>query len=507
MGRGLQAGGLTMTKKRLRYRFTFFQRQFLSHLIISLLILALMSIGFAYYIKQQVYATQSEELSSAGRVIVRLLAREEEEPIVPIQAYRNLLSERKISFIVLDKTGDVVYRDPKMPGTLRSKAFLDGLRARIMSMKDNQSFTVENDTERPLIVVTKPIHPKSQKGDMYLFVTAPMHSFQETLQSFDRAAIYVVALIFLLGLGVSWLISRNMSKIVQQLRQATRRISAGQYEARLPVKRTDELGDLALDFNTMALQLEAASNKLQQYEMRRRHFILDVTHELRTPLTSIRGIIEGLKNHLVTQPEDREKYYGIIEKETFRLIRLINELLDMEKIENGQITLHKKRSPLKELLEIVVESLEMLIEAKNLQIIIECDSDLLVYGDYDRLTQIMINLIKNSIQFTDYGTIRLKGVETDTETRIEISDTGRGMTPDELSMIWDRFYKADPSRSKNNSETGLGLSIVKQLVEAHNGTIEAASTAGMGSAFLIILPRSDSSDSLNEPPPQAMLPG
>jgi signal transduction histidine kinase len=483
---------MTMGKKRLHYRFTFFQRQFISHMLVSILILALTGAGFVYYLKQQSYVHVTEELSSAGKVIVRLLTREEEEPTAPLLAYRGLLSERKISFIILDKTGEIVYRDPKMSAALRNKAFLDGLRARIMSIKDNQSFIVERSPEQPLVVLTKPIHPKSKTNDMYLFIFSPAAGFKDTLLTLDRNVGYAAAFIFVIAALISIYISRRMSQSLQPLRHATRKIAAGNYAARMPIIRSDELGDLALDFNAMAVQLEVSSQKLEQYELRRHSFMTDVSHELRTPLTSIRGIIEGLKNNLVTEPEDKHKYYTIIEKETFRLIRLINELLDMEKIENGLITLIKKNSSLREIMETVVETLEVLIEAKKLQIVIECDSDLVVYCDYDRLTQILINLIKNSIQFTEYGTIRLTATETEVSTLIDITDTGRGMTSAELALIWDRFYKADPSRAKSSSETGLGLSIVKQLVEAHGGTIEASSTPGIGSSFVITLPKVES---------------
>ncbi|OXM85472.1 sensor histidine kinase [Paenibacillus rigui] len=475
-----------------RYRFTFFARQFVSHLMVSLLILGALASGFVYFMKQQALELETSELTSAGKGIVRLLVKEDVEPTAAIQAYRNLLSERKISFILLDKSGEIVYRDPKMPAPYREKLFLDDMRQRIFTMKDNESFILNSTDNEPLVVVSKPIRAKSLKGDMFLFVFSPLQGYEVTLQTFNEALIYMVLIVFVLAVLVSWLFSRNMSKSIRALRRATRQIASGNYASRLPVQRSDELGELSADFNTMAIRLEAASNKLQQYENRRRHFIMDVTHELRTPLTSIRGIIEGLKNGLVTQPEDKYKYYGIIEKETFRLIRLINELLDMEKIEAGMITLHKKRNALRDLLEMIVESLEVLIEAKHLRIDIDCDPDLSVYGDYDRLTQILINLVKNSLQFTEYGSIRLKGSDNETETMIEITDTGRGMTPEELSLIWERFYKADPSRTKSSSETGLGLSIVKQLVEAHEGTITAESTPGIGTTIYITLPKMNS---------------
>lgn len=481
---------------RFHLRFTVFARQFVSHLIISLLILGVLASGFIYYMEQQALEIETNELTSLSKGISRLLLREDIEPTAAIQAYRNLLNERGISFILLDKSGDIVFRDPKMPGPIRTKSFLDELRQHIFSMKDNPSFILKGKDSQPLVVATRTVHPRNQKGDTFLFVFSPLRGYEVTLQTFNEALIYMVLIVFVLAVLISWLISRNMSKSIRALRQATHQIASGNYASRLPVERSDELGELSADFNTMAIQLEATSHKLQQYEKMRRHFIMDVTHELRTPLTSIRGIIEGLKNDLVTEPEEKQKYYGIIEKETFRLIRLINELLDMEKIEAGLITLNKKHHALHDLLEIVVESLEVLMETKHLHIIIECEPDLMVYGDYDRLMQIMINLVKNSLQFTEFGSVRLRGMETETATKIEISDTGRGMTSEELSLIWERFYKADPSRSKHSSETGLGLSIVKQLIEAHHGTIEAISTPGIGTTIEIMLPKAQQQLSL-----------
>ncbi|UUZ90326.1 HAMP domain-containing histidine kinase [Paenibacillus sp. P25] len=476
---------------RFRYRFTFFQRQFLSHLIVSSLILSLLSAGFIYFMEKQLFTRETEELGSIAKVIVRVISKEEEEPSLALQTYRDLLGERKISFILMDKNGEVVYRDPKMAKALASKPFLDGLRGKVLAEKDTGGFTVERNTQEPLVVVYRPLKPKSNKGDLQLFVISPLYGIQGTLRTLDFAILYIIVFVFLLAVAVSWLISRSMSRSIGSLRLTTRRLASGDYSARSPVLRSDELGELANDFNSMADQLEQADEKLKQFEMRRRHFVMDVTHELRTPLTSIRGIIEGLKNGLVSRPEEQMKYYGIIEKETFRLIRLINEPLDMEKIESGLITLHKTRTPLSELFGFVSETLEVLIEEKRLHLLIECPPKLEVYGDYDRLTQIVINLVKNSIQFTDYGSIRLTGSETESAVVITVADTGRGMSAKELALIWDRFYKADPSRSKNNSETGLGLSIVKRLVEAHGGTIAADSTPGLGSAFTVTLPKQD----------------
>jgi signal transduction histidine kinase len=478
-----------MKSVRVRYRYTFFQRQFVSHLILTLLVLVLISVGFIYFIKGQIFASKTDELNSASKVISRLLQKEE-DPLLSLQAYRVVLNERKISFIVLDRNGDLLYKDQRsLPAFIKSKTFINSLKEQIPALQDEKRFIIEKNTANPLIVVPRTVKIKNQT--FYVFVIAPVQGITETLRTLYKTIAATAIFVFMLAIAVSWLISRSMSRSVQELRQATKQIAAGDYAARSSVNRTDELGELAEDFNSMAQQLGAASDQLKSYEDQRRRFITDVTHELRTPLTSIRGIVEGLKNNLVSEAADRNKYYAIIEKETFRLIRLINELLDMERIQNGLVTLNKGEYPLHDVMEVVTESLEVLVEEKNLQIVLDCPPEVTIYGDYDRLTQIMINLVKNSLQFTAYGTIRLTGSETESDTLIVISDTGRGMTSEELTLIWDRFYKADPSRSKERSETGLGLSIVKQLVEAHGGTIEAESVPGLGSTFKLSFPKFD----------------
>jgi signal transduction histidine kinase len=513
-----------------RLKFHFFARQFLSHLFVIVLIFAIVSVGFRLYFEDHIYNTKSDELNSYANIIIRLVQKAEEPlpglgggngqgpgpaagsggavpaapgvPGVPggggaspggatplqANAFQATLAERKISFVLMNENGDILLRDQRtLAGEFRRRSFLESLKSHMGPGADGTSFRIEKDTPDPLLVLPRSFKLRNQT--LYLFVMSPEQGLYETLQQVSRTSLLLLVPALLLAVAVSLLLSGGMSRSVQKLREATRRIASGSYSARADVKRSDELGELARDFNSMAAQLEEASNKLAQYDINRRRFITDVTHELRTPLTSIRGIIEGLKNDFVPDPSERKRYYAIIEKETFRLIRLINELLDLERIENGLIELKYGTYPLYELLELVSESLEVLIEEKNLRLLIECPKEVAFHGDYDRIMQIVINLVKNSIQFTAHGTIRLIGLETEQHTVIEVADTGQGMSPDELTHIWERFFKADPSRAKQRSETGLGLSIVKRLVEAHRGTIDVVSEPGIGTTFTIRLPK------------------
>jgi len=187
--------------------------------------------------------------------------------------------------------------------------------------------------------------------------------------------------------------------------------------------------------------------------------------------------------------DEKEKALGLARNETMRLIRLVNENLDYEKIRSNQITLNKQSIQLVELLSIIKDQLEGAAGERNNVILVTSEPDVTVFADYDRLTQILINITKNSIQFTENGTITLRGTALENETMIEIQDTGIGIDPADIEKIWSRFYKAILSRTTNPyGEFGLGLSIVKQLVTMHNGTIQVTSETGNGTKFTILIP-------------------
>jgi signal transduction histidine kinase len=209
---------------------------------------------------------------------------------------------------------------------------------------------------------------------------------------------------------------------------------------------------------------------------------------LRTPLTTISGVIEGLRNNLIPE-EEKEKGINLVSQETKRLIRLVNENLDYDRIRSNQVKLNKEDIQLVEAFEIIQEQLFLQAEEKNDKIHMDVDEDVLVYADYDRLIQILINIAKNSIQFTRNGEIWLRGRKGYKETIIEIEDTGIGIDPEEVENIWHRFYKAEISRTSNPyGEFGLGLSIVKKLVQLHNGSISVSSEKANGTKFTICLP-------------------
>jgi two-component system sensor histidine kinase ResE len=224
-------------------------------------------------------------------------------------------------------------------------------------------------------------------------------------------------------------------------------------------------------------------------EMRRR-FLSDASHEIRTPLTSISGFAAAILDGTAASEEERMRSVSIIARETERLGRLVNELLDLSRIESGAVELELDEVDLAELIRNAAESFQTQTQERGVTLELDLAPDLpLLQADGDRLYQVMVNLISNALRFNrDGGKITVTAARTDGSVQVSVKDTGRGIDPTELPYIWERFYRADSSRSRGDGGTGLGLAIVRSLVEKHGGTVSAQSELGEGAVFGFTLP-------------------
>jgi two-component system sensor histidine kinase ResE len=228
----------------------------------------------------------------------------------------------------------------------------------------------------------------------------------------------------------------------------------------------------------------------RRLEAMRRQFISDASHEIKTPLTAIGGFASAIADGTAATPEERSRSVGLIVREVERLNRLVNDLLDLSRIESGAVELGLGEVDLLELTSAAVESFQTQARDKNVEIDVNLPRDLPpVRADSDRIYQVLVNLLSNALRVNPPGgTITVAGRHTDKHVRVDITDTGPGIPPDQLPHIWERFHRADTSRARQEGGTGLGLAIVRSIVEAHGGTVAAESVVGKGSTFTFILP-------------------
>ena len=292
---------------------------------------------------------------------------------------------------------------------------------------------------------------------------------------------YAVTASVLAALLVNFFLSRRIVAPIRTLTDASQHIAEGQYAERVQVNGSDEIAQLAARFNQMATQLE-------QVESMRRQLIGDVTHELRTPLTSIKGYMEGLVDGVLpSTPETFDQ----IHREADRLSRLVDDLQELSRVEAKAYSLDIHPMTVSNLVQTTVKRLAPQARDKHIILHPNLPADLPpLQADEDRITQVLVNLVANAIQYTPVGgNVSITAARQADEIQISVKDTGVGIPPEHLANLFTRFYRVDKSRSRNaGGGSGIGLTIAKHLVEAHGGRIWAESKGeGQGSTFTFSL--------------------
>ncbi len=228
----------------------------------------------------------------------------------------------------------------------------------------------------------------------------------------------------------------------------------------------------------------------RRLDQMRRQFIGDASHEIRTPLTSIGGFASAIADGTADTPEERTRSAALIVREVERLSRLVNELLDLSRIESGAVKLDLEEVDLPDLIGGAVEAFGGQAQEKDIRITVDLPGDLpSVRADPDRVYQVLVNLLSNALRFNrPAGEIAISARAADGYVRVGVRDSGPGIPPDQLPRIWERFHRADASRARQDGGTGLGLAIVRSIVEAHGGKVSAESEVGSGSTFSFTLP-------------------
>jgi signal transduction histidine kinase len=301
-----------------------------------------------------------------------------------------------------------------------------------------------------------------------------------------------LALLAVGAMVTALLIFRPAQKRLQSLEEAARALGEGRTDVRADEAGGDEVAALAREFNRMASDLNARAAALARSDEARRQLLADVSHELMTPLTAIRGYVETLAMPALKADEaSRHRYLEIVDAETYKLEAIIGDLLDLARLEGGGGNLVMEAVPVKDLFQQIVDRHGPTIDNHRLTVTVAVPEDLSVYGDAHRLEQALQNIAANALRHTpEGGRLELRGERRGDRIRLSVRDTGPGIPEEHLSHLFDRFYKADPARSHAGS--GLGLSIVRAIVQRHGGTVSAQNAPEGGAVFEIDLPVSDS---------------
>ena len=296
-----------------------------------------------------------------------------------------------------------------------------------------------------------------------------------------RAFYIVGALMLALAAVVAFLLARHLLAPVRELIKGTRSLTSRRFDMRINVTTSDELGQLAEDFNQMA-------QTLQQYEQLRQQWISDIAHELRTPLSILRGEIEALQDGIRAASAERlESLHG----EVVHMSKIVSNLHDLSLAESA--ALHFKREPVNLLRAVraCLQKFQSMFDERGIALVDELGDreTITIPGDKDRLTQVFSNILENTLCYTDCpGSLTVRQLCTASEVLLQFADTLPGVPHESLPRLFDRLYRVDPSRSREQGGSGLGLSICKTIIEAHNGTIKARNAATGGLLVEIMLP-------------------
>ena len=283
----------------------------------------------------------------------------------------------------------------------------------------------------------------------------------------------------------TWL-ARRFSKPISDVIRAAGHIAGGEYHARLtPPSDTAELAELAHSLNSLA-------DSLEEQESLRKRLTADVAHELRTPLTTLQSTVEAMLDGIW---EPSEAHLSSCREEILRLNKLVDELGALSRYDSESLSLNREAFDLGELANATARNFESAAQSADVSLLVS-GASANVFADRDKIGQILINLLHNALKFTPAGgSITLETAADETTARLTIRDTGEGISPEDLPHIFERFYRADPSRSRQTGGSGIGLAIALAIARAHGGTITATSQPGEGSAFTLSLPVLRESDS------------
>lgn len=476
-------------KIRLRLKKGLFSKMIFTYVIIIALSFIIIASFLSMWFENYYFAQRRQQLEKESLLIKPYVI----DYITHGGEYTNDVREEMLKFFssytmadiwLIDRYGFVYsVSSDKFESLKGTQVFTKGLE----EMRLNQIYelrgTYGNTVPNPSHIYGIPVYMSDNVFCGSIVMITPLNEINDPLETVYRiiwlAAIFAIVMS---SFVIYYFSERIIIKPLAAINTVAKKISKGEVQKRVEINSNDEIGELSVSFNYMA-------DSLEKVEKARRDFISNVSHEIRSPITSIKGFIGGILDGVI--PKDKESYYlSIAYEEIQRLTRLVNDLLDLSAIEAGQFKLRIDEFDINEIIRITVIKFETKIKEKKLNVDVLFNQDhQYVAGDRDRLVQVMTNLIDNAIKYVDEGgTIKICSKVKGEKVLVSVFNSGPLIAKEDLPHIWDRFYKADKSRTVKVS-TGLGLPIVRNILTQHGEDIWAENKEGEGVVFTFTLKR------------------
>ncbi len=399
----------------------------------------------------------------------------------------------KSSFLIFRKNGEIVYNGYDGESVMTDEVWAENLPSYGESASEalsNTGYFIDGDTQS-LVKQVDFICTDGAQGSIFLVTSS--ESILPEIRQMIFELIIVAALVLALTAGIMMLwIYRGTMTPVRKLRVATKNIMEGNLDFDIDYKENDEIGELCRDFDDMRIRLKESTEEKTVAEQENKALISNIAHDLRTPITAVKGYTEGILDGVADTPEKQERYLRTIYTKATEMDALINELTLYAKIDTNRIPYNFSKIRVSEYFADCLDEIRLDLETKNvgLSYINYADEDTIIIADSEQLMRVVHNIINNAVKYMDgsrKGQINIRIKDVGDFIQVEIEDNGNGIAAQDLPYIFDRFYRTDASRSSATGGSGIGLSIVKKIIEDHGGQIWATSQIDTGTIMYFVI--------------------
>ncbi|MCD7847058.1 MAG: HAMP domain-containing histidine kinase [Oscillospiraceae bacterium] len=393
-----------------------------------------------------------------------------------------LAYENGMAIIITDWAGNVVCESDYMGSSFltNSTNFLLFQYRNELLNSDSQKIIITNNNERfgtTELVYGEVLEKPAVGGSGYLlFINASLEPISSTVDIIKEQFVIIALVTFFIALIITLMLSSRLSRPFTNITSLAHRLAAGDYTVRFPEGSYAEVNELAETLNY-------AASEMSKTEELRNDLIANVSHDLRTPLTMIKAYAEMIRDLSGDNPEKREEHLNVIIEETDRLSLLVSSLMELSKLQSGSASVNRTEFSSKDFLDEILSKYQIFSEKQGFEFVFEEGEDVTLWGDREKLGQVMYNFINNAVNYSgDSKKIIIRQINQEATVRIEVQDFGVGIEKDKLSKVFDRYYRGERTK-RDVIGTGLGLSIVKEILELHGYRFGVMSEVGKGSTF------------------------